>query len=118
MKIDVVEYFIGDDRSPLELWWEISGELLDLSTAHSYEGKLVSLATGTTVFTTTTGFSGATGSGTKSSGTPNLVKTWPTSGELNIVTSAGRYLFQIVATRASGNEEETLHVILDMKARY
>lgn len=116
--IPVRRYFIGDELEPLQIWWEANGSLVDFSAAHTYEAKLANITTPTTaVFTTTDGFTGAAGSGTEASGTPNLTKAWPTSGELNDVTTAGRYILQVKATRTSDSRERTFHMYLDMEAR-
>lgn len=113
----LVEYFIGDELESLNVWWFSNGTLVDFSAAHTYEAKLVD-SDGTTVFTTTTGFTGAAGSGTQHEGTANLVKAWPTTGELNSVTVAGSYTLQVKATRTSDSRERTYHQRLLLKTRY
>lgn len=118
--VDSVEYFIGDELESLQLWWTANGSLVDLSVAHTYSSKLVlgSDPAAAALFTKTTGFTGATGSGTKASGVPNLVVAWATSGELNAPTVAGLYVFQIVATRTSDSKARTGNVNLNLRLRY
>ncbi len=108
--------FIGDEDT-LDVWWTISGDLIDYSSGYTFVGKLSAAATpATIVFTKTTGFTGAVGSGTEYDGVPNLVVAWATTGELNSVTP-GRYLWEVVATKTSDSSQSTLHVSLVMKAR-
>lgn len=118
--VDNVEYFIGDELETLQLWWTANGALVDLNVAHTYSSKLIlaSDATATAIFTKTTGFTGATGSGTKASGVPNLTVAWATTGELNAPTVAGLYVFQIVATRTSDSKQRTGVVNINLKARF
>lgn len=118
--IDSVDYYIGDELESLQLWWTANGALVDLSVAHTYSSKLVlaSDSTGTALFTKTTGFTGAAGSGTKASGVPNLTVAWATSGELNAPTVAGLYVFQVVATRTSDSKQRTANVNFNLRVRY
>lgn len=108
--------FIGDE-DPLEIWWFISGQLVDFSTGYTFIGTLAATNDPTSaVFTKSTGFTGATGSGVEGDdGTPNLVVAWPTTGELNNVDE-GQYIFQIVAT-AADTSQSTYQMYLNMKSR-
>jgi hypothetical protein len=119
--IDTVDYTVGDELESLQLWWFANSALVDLSVAHTYSSKLykASDATHTNVFSAlkTTGFTGAAGSGTKPSGTPNLVVTWATTGELNSTMTDGLYIFQIVATRTSDGKQRTGEVRFQMVNR-
>lgn len=118
--VDTVEYFIGDELESLQLWWTANGSLVDLSVAHTYSSKLVlgSDTAATALFTKTSGFTGATGSGVKGNGVPNLTVAWANSGELNTPTAAGLYVFQIVATRTSDSKQRTGNVNLNLRVRY
>lgn len=123
-KIDTVEYFIGDESDGLALWWyrsDAPSTLVDFSASHTFSSKLylASDSAKTNVFNAakTTGFTGAAGAGVKPSGTPNLTVSWATSGELNSVTTAGLYVFQIVATRTSDSRERTGEVHVQLKVR-
>lgn len=116
--IDTVEYTIGDELEPLQIWWTANGALVDLSVAHTYSSTLVRELTSAAVFTKTTGFTGAAGSGVKGAGVPNLTVAWATSGELNAPTVAGRYVFQIVATRTSDSKQRTAFVEFVLRVRY
>lgn len=119
MKIPDGSRFIGDEDSQ-ELWWFVSGTLLDFSVAHTYVLKMASVKTpDTAIFQKTTGFAGAAGSGEEGEdgATPNLVVTWATSGEINLVTEPGRYLLEIVATKTADSTESTLQMTLNMRKR-
>lgn len=120
--VDSVEYFIGDELESLRLWWTANGALVDFSVAHTYSSKLVLASdtgvTPTALFTKTTGFTGAAGSGVKPTGVPNLVIDWATTGELNAPTASGLYVFQVVATRTSDSKQRTGNVNLNLRARY
>jgi hypothetical protein len=115
--IPTLERYIGDEDQML-IWWFRNGSLIDFSVpGYTYQAKLAPwLDRSTIVFTKTTGFTGAAGSGTETSGTPNLTVSFSTSGELNAVTTEGPYFFQIVATDAS-NAQTTLEMRLYMKSR-
>lgn len=119
--IDTVDYTVGDELESLQLWWFANSALVDLSVAHTYSAKLykASDSTHTNVFSAlkTTGFTGAAGSGTKPSGTPNLVVTWATTGELNSTMTDGLYIFQIVATRTSDSKQRTGNVRFQIENR-
>lgn len=116
-----VEYFIGDELSTLGIWWFADDTLVDFSGAHTYSAKLyaASDSTKTNVFASakTTNITGSAGSGTPTSGTPNLSIVWATSGELNSVTTAGLYVLQIVATRTSDSRARTCEIRVQMRAR-
>lgn len=114
--LDTASYYLGDELGPLQVWWLEDGTLVDLSVAHTYVGKVI--AAGTVIFETTAGFSGAAGAGTEDSGTPNLVKTWPTTGELNDLAAAGTYLFQVTATRTADGRQRTFQVHLEIRRAY
>lgn len=117
--IDTIRYFIGDELEPLQLWWTANGALIDLSVAHTYSAKLIDPADPSIpIFTKTTGFTGAAGSGTKTSGVPNLTVAWATTGELNAPTVSGFYIFQIVVTRTSDSKQRTGEVNFVLRARY
>lgn len=119
MNIPQRDRYIGDETTT-QIWWFVNGALIDLSSGYTFSGKLAATSNlSTNVFGTakTTGFTGATGSGTETSGTPNLTVTWATSGELNAVTAAGAYLFEIVATKTSGGAQETYQMVFNMRAR-
>jgi hypothetical protein len=122
--IDTVDYTIGDELEPLQLWWTANGQLVDLSVAHTYSAKLAiasdTVTPPTNVFGSakTTGFTGAAGSGTKGNGVPNLAVVWATTGELNTPTLAGLYLLQIVATRTSDSRQRTGMVHINLGTRF
>lgn len=115
-QVPLRQRYIGDEDT-LAIWWTISGELVDYTSGFTFVGKLTLTATpATVIFTKSTGFTGAAGSGSEHSGVPNLVVQWATSGELNDVTP-GRYYFEIVATKTSDSSESTFRMELLMKKR-
>lgn len=122
MRVDGVElpereWTIGDE-DPLNIWWLRNGTLVDFSSGYTFAAKLVAMSARTTaIFTKSTGFTGAAGSGVETNGTPNLVVAWATSGELNSVPSSGPYLLQIVATKTADGSESTFKLVMQMDAR-
>ena len=111
-----VTRFIGDE-DPLQIWWMISGDLVDFSSGYTFTLRLSLQSTpGTIIFTKTTGLTGAAGSGSVQSGTPNLTVAWATSGELNDLTLAKLYLLEIVALAGDGSQT-TLQMTVNMRKR-
>lgn len=117
--IDSAEYFIGDELEPLQIWWYGNqSTLVDFSEPHTYALKVASVSTPTTTeFTKTSGIVGAIGTGNERSGTPNLTVNWVSTGELNALTSEGRYICEITATRTSDSLQRTGRVYMNMRAR-
>lgn len=87
------------ERPELQLWLLDDDEaLIDFSTGYTFAFKIGHLGAAA-VFTKTTGITGAAGSGTEPSGTPNVTIV-PTAAELDNVT-AGNYKWQLRATSSS-----------------
>lgn len=108
--------FIGDEDT-LDVWWTISGDLINYASGYTFVGTLATVTDpDTVVFTKSSGFTGAAGSGTENDGVPNLVVRWATTGELNDV-DPGHYFFEVVATKTSDSSQSTFRVELVMKAR-
>jgi hypothetical protein len=119
MQIPERTRWIGDEDD-LQLWWEVSGSLINFSSGYTFSLTLARVSTpATIIFTKTTGFAGALGSGEEGEegAIPNLVVSFATTGELNSVTAAGQYTLQIVATHVSDSKETTLQMTLNMKKR-
>ena len=117
MNIPSVTRFIGDE-DPLQIWWTISGALVNFTSGYTFTLKLALESTpATVIFTKTTGFTGAAGSGTAQDGTPNLTVAWATTGELNDLTREKAYRLEIVALKTSDNSQSTLQMTLNMKKR-
>jgi hypothetical protein len=84
------------ERPDLKLWIEDDdGALIDFSSGYTFAFKLGHLGAAA-VFTKTTGITGAAGSGTAPSGTPNVTITF-SAAELDSVT-AGKLKWQLRAT--------------------
>lgn len=117
MNIPSITRFIGDE-DPLQIWWTISGDLVDFTTGYTFTLKLsLASAPATVLFTKTTGFTGAAGTGTSQSGTPNLTVEWATSGELNDLTKEKPYRLEIVAVLVADGSQSTLQMTVNMKKR-
>jgi hypothetical protein len=110
--------YLGDETAT-QIWWFVNGSLVDYSSGYTFTGKLAAVSSpATVIFTKTTGFTGAAGSGTETSGTPNLTVAWATSGELNTSTlSSVAYLLEIVALKTSDQSQETYQMVFNMRAR-
>jgi hypothetical protein len=84
------------ERPDIKLWLlDDDGTLINFASGYTFSFKLGSLNTAA-VFTKTTGITGAAGSGTSSSGTPNVTISF-TAGELAAVP-ARSYRWQLTAT--------------------
>lgn len=118
MQIPERTRYIGDE-DVFDVWWLVNGALVNFSSGYTFEVKVAKTSDPATIlFTKTTGFAGAVGAGTEGdTGTPNLVISWATSGELNSVTTAGRYIMQIVATKVADSSETTYQMTLNMRSR-
>lgn len=94
-----ITYYKNAEAPSLRLWWfGDDGDLVDLSTVSAWSLKVGQYGD-TAVLTKTSGITGAAGSGTDPTGTPNVTIAW-SAGELNI--TAGHYALQLTATTASG----------------
>lgn len=93
-----IVYYRTAERPDIKLWLlDDDGALVDMTTA-SFSFKLGTPGTAA-VFTKTTGITGAVGSGTEFSGTPNATLTF-TAAELDAVP-AGAYTWQLRTTTTS-----------------
>lgn len=91
----VLRYFRTAERPDIRLWLlDDAGALVDL-TGYTFAFKLGQPGSAAT-FTKTTGITGAAGSGTETSGTPNVTLTF-TAAELDGLT-AGVTTWQLRAT--------------------
>lgn len=100
-RIPTKTYTVGADLADLGMFIRENRTLIDLSGGYTYSLKVVTTPGATPEFTTITGFTGAVGSGVPPNGTPNLVKQWATSGELNSLTGGVTYLAQLTITRTA-----------------
>lgn len=117
MQIPERTRWIGDEDA-VQIWWFVNGSLVNYASGYTFVGKLAKVSDPSTlIFTKTTGFTGAAGTGTEGNGTPNLTVAWATSGEMNSVADAGRYIFEIKATKTSDSSETTMWMTFNMKAR-
>ncbi len=103
--IPTVEYIVGADLDDLGLFVRANRQLIDLSSGHSFTLIVGDGSSGTGGFTKTTSMTGAAGSGTPPSGTPNLVVTWETTGELNNLTGATTYPAQLTILRTTDQRQ-------------
>lgn len=85
------------ERPSIELWWQAAdGSLIDFTTGYTFTFK-VGDPSSAAIFTKTSGITGAAGSGTQQSGTPNITITF-TAGELDSVDTSRKYTWQLRAT--------------------
>lgn len=99
-----ISYYKNAELPSTKVWWvDDDGDLVDLSTALSWQLKIGQVGE-TALLTKTAGIAGAVGAGVEPSGTPNLVITW-SAGELNV--PAGSYMLQVTATFAGGDRVMT-----------
>lgn len=95
-----LEYAKGAEKPDLQIWWESStASLIDFSTGYTFQLKIGN-EDQSALLTKTTGITGAAGSGSEPSGTPNVSIVWA-DGELAI--TPGLYSLQLKATSAAGD---------------
>lgn len=105
-----VTYIRNAERPSLALWLlDRAGDLIDFSSNYTFSFKIGERG-GTAALTKTTGITGAAGSGTAPTGTPNVTVAW-SAGELNL--TPGVYLWQLTATTSSTDRtyEGTLQIL-------
>jgi hypothetical protein len=92
-------YFKTAERPDIAMWIvDDDGDLVDFSTGYTFTWKLGDPGSAAT-FTKTTLITGAAGSGTEISGTPNIMLQFA-AAELDAVT-ADNYTWQLTATTSS-----------------
>ncbi len=107
-----IEHTLGDELGDDGLYFKAdNGTLIDLSTGYTFSLKVYDSA-GVAFFTKTTGITGAAGSLTTP--TANVSIAWATSGELNLITTAGFYEFRVVATRTADSKTRTFRSVIRM----
>lgn len=89
------QWYRGAELPSLSIWWTDSdGTLIDFSGADGFELR-IGQAGCPPELVKTTGITGAVGSGTETSGTPNVAVAW-SDGDLDI--PAGTYQATLIAT--------------------
>lgn len=119
--IPAITRYIGDETAT-QIWWFVNGSLVNFSSGYTFSATLERTddPTGTAIFTKTTGFTGAAGSGTESSGVPNLVITWSATADTELnktVLTDGQHRFVIVATKTSDSSQETMEILYNLRTR-
>jgi hypothetical protein len=93
-----IRYHATADRPALKLWLlDDDGALIDFSSGYTFSFK-IGVPGSTAELTKTSGITGAAGSGTEPTGTPNVTVTW-SAGELAITPA--QYTWQLTATNSS-----------------
>lgn len=93
-----LSYHKNAERPAAKLWlFDDDGTLIDFSSGYTFSFK-VGTNGSTAVLTKTSNITGAAGSGTEPTGTPNVTVTW-TAGELNLTPKV--YTWQLTATTSS-----------------
>jgi hypothetical protein len=100
---DVLTYYRTAELPDIQLWLlDDDGALIDYSSGYTFTFKLGDPGSAA-VFTKTSGITGAAGSGSESSGTPNITLTF-TAAELDDV-DPGAYTWQLVARHTSSSKD-------------
>ena len=93
-----LKYRSTAERPAAELWlFDDDGTLIDFSSGYTFVFK-IGVVGQTALLTKSSGITGAAGSGSEPSGTPNVTVTW-TAGDLTI--APGTYAWQLTATTSS-----------------
>lgn len=103
-RIPTFEYIDGADLADINLWVTENGALIDLSSANTGQVDVYD-SSGNSEFTKTNGIVLTAGSGTESSGAPNVVIEWDVSGELDSL-STGRYKAILTLSRSDGKQRK------------
>jgi len=103
---------VGAVLPDIALWLTEDDDLVNLSVAHTYTLVVRTLG-GQQRFSKADDFTGAAGSGTIDSGTPNLTIAFDLTGELDLLV-AGRYKATLTATRTSDSKPRIWQFYLDM----
>ncbi len=109
-----VAYFVGSDLDDLGLFVRANRQLIDLSSGHSFTLVVGDGVSGTGGFTKTTSMTGAAGSGIPPNGTPNLVVTWETTGELNNLAGNIRYKCILTILRTTDQRQRKRKFFIQM----
>lgn len=106
-----VRYKRNAELPSLEIWWfDDDNNLVDLSSASGFTLKVGNVGQAA-VLTKTTGITGAAGSGTEGSGTPNVTVAWA-AGDLDL--TPGAYTMELYATFPQGQRDlECSFTVLD-----
>lgn len=97
-----LSYHITADRPAAKLWLrDDDGTLIDFSSGYTWAFKVGETGSAA-LLTKTSGITGAAGSGSEPTGTPNCTITW-TAGEIaaSTVVAGNGYPFQLTATTSS-----------------
>lgn len=84
-------------------WYDVAGQNLIDFTGYTFTVKVHDHAT--TLITKTSGITGAAGSGTNPTGTPNIVIAWAV-GELNV--APGDYTIELTPTAPNGRQRDPI----------
>ena len=91
-------YYKGAELPDLHVTWEDEdGEVIDFAAGWTFVVKVAREGSTAASFTKSSGITGAASA-------PNVVVAWATSGELSTL-AAGRYVVQVVATRAADSKD-------------
>jgi hypothetical protein len=97
MAAGTINYYRTAERPGIALWWvDDDGTLIDFSTGYTFDFKIGTTVGATAAFTKTAGITGAAGSGTSPTGTPNVTIAF-SAAELDAI-AAGYYTWQLRAT--------------------
>lgn len=91
-----LKYYLTAERPDIKLWLlDDDGTLVDFTTGYTFTFKIGTVSTAA-LLTKTTGITGAAGTGTERSGTPNVTISFA-AGELAAL-AARQYTWQLAAT--------------------
>lgn len=94
----MIRYHKTADRPALKLWlFDDDGTLIDFSSGYTFSLKIGNSGSAA-LLTKTSNITGAAGSGTEPTGTPNVTVTW-TAGELALTPN--EYECELTATTSS-----------------
>lgn len=96
-----LSWYSSAEEPALQIWWyDDDGDLIDFSSGVTGWSLKIGNPGSAAVLTKTTGITGAAGTGSPGSGTPNVQVVWA-AGQLNI--TPGVYSLQLTATTAQGD---------------
>jgi len=103
-----IAYIRSAEKPDLQVWWyDDDGNLVDFSSGVVSWSLKIGQVGQAAALTKTTGITGAAGSGTPGSGTPNVAIVWATN-ELNL--TPGAYTLQLNCVTTDGDRVEQVPI--------
>lgn len=105
-RLETYEYSEGAELPTLGHWYYIGDALQDFATGYTFTLTCKTRDKVTTMFTKTTGITGAAGAlPVGSTGTPSITVAWATTAELSTLTAGETYFCSCVVRRTADSKD-------------